>query len=48
MTSNELRTLAENLYGDFLRKLERGTFAATFLIACIAALGLTGLDLEEI
>lgn len=29
-------------------KLKRGTFAATFLLACIAALGLTGIDLEDI
>jgi virulence-associated protein VapD len=29
-------------------KLKRGTFAATFLLACIAVLGLTGIDLEDI
>jgi len=29
-------------------KLKRGTFAATFLIACVSALGLTGIDLEDI
>ena len=29
-------------------KLKRGTFAATFLIACIAALELTGINLEDI
>jgi len=29
-------------------KLARGTFAASFLLACIAVLGLTGVDLEDI
>jgi len=29
-------------------KLARGTFAATFLLACIAALELEGLRLEDI
>jgi hypothetical protein len=29
-------------------KLRRGTFAATFLLACLAALGLEGVKLEEI
>jgi hypothetical protein len=29
-------------------KLKRGTFAATFLLACVAALGLSGIDLEDV
>ena len=29
-------------------KLARGTFAATFLMACLAALGLSGIDLEDL
>jgi hypothetical protein len=29
-------------------KLKRGTFAATFLIACIAALELEGFDLSQV
>jgi ribose 1,5-bisphosphokinase PhnN len=29
-------------------KLKRGTFSATFLLACLAAIGLEGLKLEEI
>ena len=29
-------------------KLKRGTFAATWLLACLAALGLEGIRLEEI
>ena len=29
-------------------KLKRGTFPATFLLACLAALGLDGIRLEEI
>jgi hypothetical protein len=29
-------------------KLARGSFAATFFLGCIAALGLTGLSLEDI
>jgi hypothetical protein len=29
-------------------KLKRGTFAATFLLACLAALELDGVTLEEI
>jgi uncharacterized protein DUF6471 len=29
-------------------KLARGTFPATFLLACLAALGLDGVALEEI
>ncbi len=29
-------------------KLKRGTFAATFLLACLAALELEGLSLEDI
>jgi hypothetical protein len=29
-------------------KLKRGTFAATFLLACLAALELEGVSLEEI
>ena len=29
-------------------KLARGTFTATFLIACIAALELTGISLEDL
>jgi hypothetical protein len=29
-------------------KLKRGTFAATFLIACLAALELEGLNLEDL
>ena len=29
-------------------KLKRGTFAATFLLACIAALEMDGIRLEEI
>jgi hypothetical protein len=29
-------------------KLKRGTFAATFLLACIAALDLSGVSLEDI
>jgi len=29
-------------------KLKRGTFAATFMLACLAALGLEGLSLEDI
>lgn len=29
-------------------KLKRGTFPATFLLACLAALGLAGIALEDI
>jgi len=29
-------------------KLKRGTFSATFFLACLAALGLDGIALEEI
>jgi urease accessory protein UreF len=29
-------------------KLKRGTFAATFFLACVAVMGLTGVDLAEI
>jgi hypothetical protein len=29
-------------------KLKRGTFAATFLLACVAALELEGLSLEDL
>jgi hypothetical protein len=29
-------------------KLKRGTFSAVFLLACVAALGLTGIDLEDL
>ena len=29
-------------------KLKRGTFAATFLLACLAALELEGIDLEDL
>lgn len=29
-------------------KLKRGTFSAIFFLACIAVLGLTGIDLEDI
>jgi hypothetical protein len=29
-------------------KLKRGTFAATFMLACVAALELDGIDLEDI
>ena len=29
-------------------KLKRGTFAATFLLACVAALELVGVSLEDI
>lgn len=29
-------------------KLARGTFAASFLLACLAVLGLDGIDLEDI
>jgi Domain of unknown function (DUF6471) len=29
-------------------KLKRGTFAATFLLACLAALELEGINLEDI
>jgi hypothetical protein len=29
-------------------KLKRGTFAATFFLACLAALGLEGVALEDI
>jgi hypothetical protein len=29
-------------------KLKRGTFAATFLLACLAALELSGVNLEDI
>lgn len=29
-------------------KLKRGTFAATFLLACLAALELNGINLEDI
>jgi hypothetical protein len=29
-------------------KLSRGTFAATFFLACLAAMDLQGLDLEDI
>jgi hypothetical protein len=29
-------------------KLKRGTFAATFLLACLAALGREGLRLEDV
>jgi hypothetical protein len=29
-------------------KLKRGTFAATFLLACLAALELSGVSLEDI
>lgn len=29
-------------------KLKRGAFAASFLLACLAALELTGVDLEDV
>jgi len=29
-------------------KLGRGTFAVTFFLACLAVLGLTGIDLEDL
>ena len=29
-------------------KLKRGTFAATFFLACLAVMGLTGVDLEDL
>jgi hypothetical protein len=29
-------------------KLARGTFAATFFLACLAAIGLTGIELEQL
>ena len=29
-------------------KLKRGTFAATFMLACLAAIGLTGVSLEDL
>jgi hypothetical protein len=29
-------------------KLSRGTFSATFLLACIAALELTGINIEDL
>jgi hypothetical protein len=29
-------------------KLSRGTFSATFLLACLAALGLQGVSLEDL
>ncbi len=29
-------------------KLARGTFAATFLLGCLAALELSGIDLEDV
>jgi hypothetical protein len=29
-------------------KLKRGTFPATFLLACLAALGLAGLTLDDV
>lgn len=30
------------------QKLKRGTFAATFLLACLAALELSGINLEDL
>jgi Domain of unknown function (DUF6471) len=30
------------------QKLKRGTFAATFMLACLAALELSGLSLEDL
>jgi urease accessory protein UreF len=29
-------------------KLKRGTFAATFFLACVAVMGLTGIDLADL
>ena len=29
-------------------KLKRGTFAATFFLACLAAIGLTGMELNDL
>ena len=34
--------------GGIAAKLARGTFSATFLLACLAVLGLTGVDLSEL
>ncbi len=38
----------EETEASITMKLKRGTFAATFLLACLAALELDGVRLEEI
>jgi hypothetical protein len=38
----------EETEASITMKLKRGTFSAIFMLACIAALGLTGIDLEDI
>jgi uncharacterized protein YifN (PemK superfamily) len=40
--------IATVCYQRFGAKLKRGTFAATFLLACIAALEMEGVRLEDI
>jgi hypothetical protein len=38
----------EETEASITNKLKRGSFSATFFLACIAALGLDGVALEEI
>jgi hypothetical protein len=40
--------LPEETEDSIKAKLKRGTFAATFLLACAAALELSGINLEDI
>jgi urease accessory protein UreF len=40
--------LTDETEASIKAKLKRGTFAATFLIACIAALELDGFDLSQV
>jgi hypothetical protein len=40
--------LLEETENSIKSKLKRGTFAATFLLACLAALDLDGVSLEDI
>jgi hypothetical protein len=40
--------LPEETENSIKSKLKRGTFAATFLLACLAALDLGGVSLEDI
>ena len=42
------RLKKHGLKGETRPKLKRGTFAATFLLACLAALEMEGLRLEDI
>lgn len=40
--------IPEETQNSIKSKLKRGTFAATWFLACLAALGLDGINLEDI